>query len=84
MSASALLVRSERLYLAIDHRLPRLHLSERGARFVEMDALPIAFWLWAAAAVFLLCLVGTLLWVREPEVMLGNVETQKPAVLSEV
>lgn len=84
MSASALLVRSERAYLALDRKLPGLHLSERGARFVEMDALPIAFWLWAAAAVFLLCLIGTLLWVREPEHLLGNVESQKPAALTEV
>ncbi len=84
MSASALLVRSEKMYLALDRKLPRLHLSERGARFVEMDALPIAFWLWAAAFVFLLCLIGTLLWVREPEHLLGNVETKQPALLEDV
>jgi MFS family permease len=91
MSAGALLVRSERLYKAIDERWPRLHLSERfaerGVAFVELDTLPISFWLWAAVGVFFLCLVGTLLWVREPEHhenLSGSVEAQKPATLTEV
>ena len=84
MTSSALLVRSEKAYMALDKKLPGLHLSERGARFVEMDAVPIAFWLWAAALVFLLCLCGTLLWVREPEQMLGNVDLQQPPTLTEV
>ncbi len=84
MTSSALLVRSENAYLALGRKLPELHFAERGARFVEMDAVPIVFWLWAAAIVFLLCLIGTLLWVREPEQLLGNVELQQPATLTEV
>ena len=84
MSAGALLVRSERLYLALDKRLPGLHLSERGAFFVEMDKVSIEFWLWAAAFVFLLCLIGTFLWIREPEHEFDESHSQQPATLSEV
>ncbi|HEY0076267.1 MAG TPA: MFS transporter [Abditibacteriaceae bacterium] len=84
MTSSALLVRSENAYLALDRRLPGLHLSERGAHFIEMDAMPIEFWLWAAAFVFLLCLIGCLLWVREPEHDYEEVLSQQPPTLSEV
>jgi MFS family permease len=31
------------------------------------DVIPITVWLWLACILFALCLVGTLLWVREPE-----------------
>lgn len=31
------------------------------------DAVPISSWLWVATAIFALCLIGTLLYVREPE-----------------
>jgi len=34
-------------------------------RFV--DSVPIDRWFWAAAGIFALCLVGALLFVREPE-----------------
>jgi MFS family permease len=30
-----------------------------------VDAVPLSVWFWLAAVVFVLCLVGTLLWVRE-------------------
>jgi hypothetical protein len=85
MSASALLVRSEQVYHAMQARWPKFHLSERGARIVEMDAVPISFWLWASAFVFFLCLVGSLLWLREPEHHGADEHTeQQPPVPSEV
>lgn len=31
-----------------------------------LDTVPIGVWFWVSAAVFALCLVGTLLWIREP------------------
>jgi DHA1 family multidrug resistance protein-like MFS transporter len=31
------------------------------------DVVPIHTWLWIAVGLFVLCLIGTLLWVREPE-----------------
>lgn len=32
-----------------------------------LDAVPINVWLYVCVAVFAICLIGTLLWVREPE-----------------
>ena len=89
MSAGALLVRSEQLYDALRERWPRFHLSEQGAKFVEMDAVPITMWLWASAFVFFLCLVGSLLWVRDPEHHDDHHDgdetiSQQPPALSEV
>lgn len=88
MSASALLVRTERFVLAVEHRWPKLHLSERNKALVDIDTLPITFWLWAAAFVFVLCLIGCLLWVREPEHHDENHEDdnslQKPVLVGEV
>jgi MFS family permease len=37
------------------------------AAHVSKDAVPLSVWFWIAAAVFVVCLIGTLLWVREPE-----------------
>lgn len=34
---------------------------------VSKDVLPLSVWFWIATGVFLLCLVGTLCWIREPE-----------------
>lgn len=83
MSASALLVRSEKAYHDLDKRLPGLRLSERND-FVDLDAVPISFWLWAGALIFLVCLIGTLLWVHEPEHKHEDPISQQPAALSEV
>ncbi|HEX8551168.1 MAG TPA: MFS transporter [Abditibacteriaceae bacterium] len=33
---------------------------------ISKDSLPLSVWFWIATIVFVLCLVGTLLWVREP------------------
>jgi len=33
---------------------------------LSTDVVPLSVWLWAAAVVFALCLIGTLLFVREP------------------
>ncbi len=84
MSAGALLVRSENLYQAVRLRWPKLHLSEHGSRFVETDAVPIAIWLWGAALVFVLCLIGSLLWVHEPEHHESSQTSQQPPLPSEV
>jgi MFS family permease len=43
------------------HRHQTLHTIE-----AVQDPVPLSVWFWIATAVFLLCLVGTLLWVREP------------------
>ena len=32
-----------------------------------VDTVPLSVWFWLAAAIFVLCLIGTLIWVREPE-----------------
>jgi len=42
---------------------------ERNAHFMAKteSLVSIDMWLWIAVALFLLCLIGTLLWVREPE-----------------
>jgi MFS family permease len=93
MSASALLVRTEsfyralredRFYAALQDRWPKLHLSEMGAKFVEMDAVPITMWLWASACVLLLCVIGSLVWVGETEHPDSEeMASQQPPALSE-
>jgi MFS family permease len=46
--------------------LPKdLHLPER-FHFQSFNTVPISVWLDVCVAVFALCLIGTLLWVREP------------------
>jgi len=44
-------------------------ITERNALWTQKteSLLSIDMWLWIAVALFVLCLVGTLLWVREPE-----------------
>lgn len=39
----------------------RLHLKE-----VAVDTVPLSIWFWLALGVFTLCLIGTLLYVKEP------------------
>lgn len=34
---------------------------------VTRDAVPLSSWFWLATLIFTACLIGTLLWVREPE-----------------
>ena len=52
------------------HKLhDRLHdITPGGAELpvISTDVVPLSVWLWAAAGVFALCLIGTLLFVREP------------------
>jgi hypothetical protein len=31
----------------------------------SLDTVPLSVWFWVAALVFILCLIGTLLWVRD-------------------
>lgn len=38
-----------------------------GATAVSKDAVPLSVWFWIATGVFVLCFIGTLLFVREPE-----------------
>jgi MFS family permease len=42
--------------------------------FQSVNAVPISVWLYVCVAVFCLCLIGTLLWVREPEHPEGSEE----------
>ncbi|HEX8833999.1 MAG TPA: MFS transporter [Abditibacteriaceae bacterium] len=34
---------------------------------VSKDAVPLSVWFWLSTVVFFLCMIGTLIWVREPE-----------------
>ncbi len=54
------------------------------AAIVTSDKVPINMWFWASAFVFFLCLIGALLWVREPEHHESGEIIQQPAALSEV
>ncbi len=47
----------------------RGHLVPQATRLIEktQDAVPLTVWFWVAAGVFIACLIGTLLFVRETE-----------------
>jgi len=65
-SAGQLLSRWDNVKDVVNDRYPKvaqaLHL-----KMTTIDTVPIDRWFWAAAAIFALCLVGSLLFVREPE-----------------
>ncbi len=44
-----------------------------------LDTVPISVWFWVSAGVFALCLVGTLLWIKEPQQHLHDAEAQENA-----
>lgn len=58
--AGHLMTTVERISNKIRHR--------EGLEIIEKtkDAVPISVWFWIATAIFVLCLIGTMLWVREP------------------
>ncbi len=66
-TAGQLLIKLDTVKGKIMHRYPRPtgFLHWHAPRFV--DTVPIDRWFWAAAGIFALCLVGALLFVREPE-----------------
>jgi len=45
----------------------KAHGDQMTQHLKSVDAVPISVWLYVCVAVFALCLIGTLLWVREPE-----------------
>jgi DHA1 family multidrug resistance protein-like MFS transporter len=64
-SAGHLLTRWDHVKVEVAEKFPKvpgwLHW-----KFEAHDVVPIHVWLWIAAGLFALCLIGTLLWVREP------------------
>lgn len=60
-SGGLLMTQLQHVKSAVGHALHR-----HAAHVVVKDAVPISVWFWVSAAVFSLCLVGTLLWVHEP------------------
>lgn len=62
-SAGHLLTRWEMATKEVTEKFPKL----LHWKFQAYDVVPIHAWLWIAAGLFALCLVGTLLWVREPQ-----------------
>ncbi|MDF2440601.1 MAG: transporter, family, multidrug resistance protein [Abditibacteriota bacterium] len=77
-SAGHLLTRWDKVKLVVTEKMPKvaqvLHWKTD-----TIDIVPIDRWLWAAVAIFVLCLIGTLLWVREPEHAQGSEEQAKGA-----
>lgn len=63
-SAAHLLVRWEHVKDVVTVKMPKV---AQILHFKSYDSVPIDRWLWAACFIFALCLVGTLIWVREPE-----------------
>lgn len=61
----------------------RLHFYHH-FHFQSFSKVPINIWLYVCVAVFTLCLIGTLLWVREPDHPAGNEGTVHPLELNEV
>jgi MFS family permease len=59
-SAGHLMTQWNKVHAALRHRA--VEIGE-----VSKDAVPLSVWFWIATGVFALCLVGTLLFVREPE-----------------
>lgn len=68
-SAGHLMAAAYRVTENVNHRMHfkhhKLHLPP-AFNPLNQDPVPIAVWFWVAACIFGLCLVGTLLWVREP------------------
>ncbi len=63
-SAGHLMTRWHAVQDKITDKLPQI---EKIWKPSTHDTVPIDRWLWWAALIFFLCLIGTLLWVREPE-----------------
>ena len=65
-SAGHLLTRWDRVKVEVAEKFPKIpHLLHW--KFEAHDVVPIHTWLWIGVGVFALCLIGTLLWVREPQ-----------------
>jgi MFS family permease len=65
-SAGHMLTRWDQVKVEMAEKFPKIpHLLHW--KFEAHDVIPIHSWLWLAAGLFALCLIGTLLWVREPE-----------------
>lgn len=63
-SAGHLMTRWHAVQHKITDKLPQI---EKIWKPSTHDSVPIDRWLWWAALIFFLCLIGTLIWVREPE-----------------
>lgn len=66
-SGGQLLIRLDTLKGKLMHQYPRPTGFLRWHEPKFVDTVPIDRWFWAAAIIFLLCLIGALLFVREPE-----------------
>jgi DHA1 family multidrug resistance protein-like MFS transporter len=64
--AGHLLTRWDRVKVGVAHKLPKLSQMLHW-KFEAHDVVPIHTWLWIATGLFALCLIGTLIWVREPK-----------------
>ena len=51
-------------YAQVKDRIRHEEVANAAAKVVE-DTIPLSLWFWVAAAIFVVCLVGTLLYVRE-------------------
>ena len=75
-SAGHLLTRWDKVKLVVTEKRPKvaqvLHWKTD-----TIDIVPIDRWLWASVVIFVLCLIGTLIWVREPEHAPGGEEQAK-------
>jgi MFS family permease len=75
-SAGHMLTRWDKVKVIVSERMPKvaqvLHWKTD-----TIDIVPIDRWLWAAVFIFVLCLIGTLIWVREPEHAPGSEEQAK-------
>jgi MFS family permease len=65
-SAGHLLTRWDHVKVEVATKFPKVPKLLHW-KFEAHDVVPIHTWLWIAAGLFALCLVGTLLWVREPQ-----------------
>ena len=63
-AASHFMTTWQKFNVALRHRR---HPGEVSVIEKSQDVLPLSVWFWIATAVFVLCLIGTLCWVREPE-----------------
>ena len=65
-SGGHLLTRWDKVKLVVGEKYPKVA-SALHWKFESHDTIPIHLWLWLAALIFVLCLIGSILVVREPE-----------------
>ena len=65
-SAGHLLTRWDKVKLVVGEKYPKVA-SALHWKFESHDTVPIHLWLWLAALIFAICLIGSILVVREPE-----------------